>query len=163
MELYLMRHGQAVPEAENPEQPLSREGVAQIQTSAAAMKRLGIALDAIVCSPKRRSHQTAALVAEGINYPYSDIVTTATVSPTAAGADAVDFLRQFSGSRSVLIAGHLPSLGEIASILLTGGHLVPIHFDNGCLCRIDLPDLSTTAAELRFHLPAETMRLLAGT
>ena len=44
MELYLMRHGQAVTGSENPEQPLSREGVAQIQDSAAAMKRLGMGL-----------------------------------------------------------------------------------------------------------------------
>ena len=162
MELYLMRHGEAVLEAENPE-PLSREGVAQIQTAAAAMKRLGIALDVIVCSPKRRAHQTAALVGEGVNYPYSDIMTTEAVNPTAPGEDAIDFLRQYRESRAVLIAGHLPSLEEIASLLLTGGRSrVNIHFDNGCLCRLDLPDLAAPAAELRYHLAPEQLRLLAG-
>jgi phosphohistidine phosphatase len=162
MELYLMRHGQAVPESENPEQPLSREGVAQIQASAAAMKRLGITPDVIVCSPKRRAHQTAALVAEGVNYPYSDILETAAVSPNAPAAEALHYLRRLPPSRVVLIAGHLPSLGEIASTLLAGGAAVPIHFDNGCLCRIDLEELPTAAAELRYHLPGALLRALEG-
>ncbi len=158
-----MRHGQAMPGSENPEQPLSREGVAQIQASAAAMKRLGITLDAIVCSPKRRSHQTAALVSEGVNYPYSDIIQSETVLPTAPAGEAIAFLRQFRESRAVLIAGHLPSLGEIASALLAGGApaQVKIHFDNGSLCRLDLPDPSVPMAELRYHFPAAQMRLIA--
>ena len=79
MELYFMQHGQAVSEQEDPAKPLSREGVAQIQASAKAMHRLGLAFDVIVCSPKRRSHQSAALVAEAVRYPYSDILESKAV------------------------------------------------------------------------------------
>jgi len=160
MQLYLMQHGQAVPETENPEQPLSREGVAQIQTSAAAMKRLGIAPDLIVCSPKKRSHQTAALVAEGVNYPYSDIVESETVKPTAAAGDTLFSLAQYRESKSVLIAGHLPSLVRIASLLLGGDTPVRLRFENGGLCRIDTADLIPGEAELVFHLPAALMQML---
>jgi len=74
MEIYLLRHGQAVSEQEDPARPLSRDGVEQIQASASAIRRLGLVFDVIVCSPKRRSHQSAALVAEAIRYPYSDIL-----------------------------------------------------------------------------------------
>lgn len=162
MELYMMRHGQAVPEAENREQPLSRAGVVQIQSAAAAMKRMSITLDAIVCSTKRRSHQTAALVAEGVNYPYSDIFETEAVCPTATADEAMAVLRQFRESRRVLLTGHLPSLGEIASFLMTGGVGVNIAFENGGLLRLDLPGLPTTAAELVYLLTPEQMRLLAG-
>ncbi|MEJ2700720.1 MAG: histidine phosphatase family protein [Desulfuromonadales bacterium] len=81
MELYLMQHGQAVPESENPEKPLSREGVAQIQASAAAMRKLGISLDTLIHSPKKRAKQTAALIAEALNYPHSDLVETELVEP----------------------------------------------------------------------------------
>lgn len=162
MELYLMQHGQAVPESEDPEQPLSREGVAQIQASAAAMKKMGITLDVIVCSPKKRAKQTAALVAEGVNYPYSDIVKTDLVKATAPARETIDFLKQYEQSKAVLIAGHLPSLGEIASALLSDGSKVRIRFENGGLCRLDLAELPTATAELRYYIPAAQMRLLAG-
>jgi phosphohistidine phosphatase len=160
MQLYLMQHGQAVPETENPEQPLSREGVAQVQASAAAMKKLGIAPDLIVCSPKKRSRQSAALVAEGVNYPYSDIVETEAVKPAAPADDAVSFLRQNPACTSVLIAGHLPSLTRIASLLLGGDSPVRLRFENGGLCRIDTDSLTPGTAELVFHLSAKQMRIL---
>lgn len=162
MELYLMQHGQAVAEEEDPERPLSREGVAQIQASAAAMKGMGIALDEIICSPKKRAHQTAALVAEGVNYPYSDIVKTEKVEPTVPPEEILTFLRQFRESRAVLIAGHLPSLARVAALLLGGDKAVVIRFENGGLCRIDTDDLISGEAELVFHIPAKQMKKLAG-
>jgi len=162
MELYLMQHGQAVPETENPEQPLSREGVAQIQASAAAMKRLGLAFDLLVCSPKRRAHQSAALVAEGVNYPYSDIVESAAFSAKAPPAEALDFLRRRGTERSVLVAGHLPSLAAIASLLLGGETPVRLRFENGGLCRLDTAELAPGSGELVFQCTAAQLRLLAG-
>jgi phosphohistidine phosphatase len=162
MEFYLMQHGQAVPEYENPEQPLSREGVARIQASAAAMKRMGIAFDVIVCSPKKRSRQSAALVAEGVNYPYSDIVETEKVKATAPPDEAVSFLREYGGDKRVLVAGHLPSLARIASLLLGGSEdAVRVRFENGGLCRIDSAGLAPGEGELVFRIPAALMRMLA--
>jgi phosphohistidine phosphatase len=160
MDLYLMQHGQALSEAEDPGRPLNREGVAQIQASAAAMKKMGIVLDAIFHSPKKRSKQTAALVAEAVNFPYSDLVETEAVAPAAPARETLAFLHRFRDHRAVLIAGHLPSLGEIASALLTDGSKVHLHFENGGLCRLDLPSLPTTAADLRYFLTPAQLRLL---
>jgi phosphohistidine phosphatase len=160
MQLYLMQHGQAVPETENPEQPLSKEGVAQVQTSAAAMKKLGISPDLIVCSPKKRSRQSAALVAEGVNYPYSDILETEAVKPAASADDTVSFLRQNPAGTSTLIVGHLPSLTRIASLLLGGDTPMRLRFENGGLCRLDTTELTPGEAELVFHLPATLMQML---
>ncbi|HXV22524.1 MAG TPA: histidine phosphatase family protein [Desulfuromonadales bacterium] len=160
MQLYLMQHGQAVPETEHPEQPLSREGVAQIQTSAAVMKKLGIAPDLIVCSPKKRSRQSAALVAEGVNYPYSDILETEAIKPAAPADDTLSFLRQNPACASVLIVGHLPSLTRIASLLLGGDTSVRVRFENGGLCRLDTTDLTPGEAELVFHLPAVLLQVM---
>jgi len=158
MELYLMQHGQAVPEADDPEQPLSREGVARIQASAAAMKRMGIVFDVIVCSPKKRSRQSAALVAEGVNYPYSDIVETEKVKATAPADEALSFLRGLGEGQKVLVAGHLPSLARIASLLLGGDEdAVKVRFENGGLCRIDCEGLAPGEGELVFHLPRSVL------
>jgi phosphohistidine phosphatase len=162
MELYLMQHGQAVPESENPEKPLSREGVAQIQASAAAMRKLGISLDTLIHSPKKRAKQTAALIAEALNYPHSDLVETELVEPLAPVADAIQFLKQYHSSRSVMIAGHLPFLSEMASALLTDGSRVNIHFENGGLCRLDVVCLPTCEGDLRYYLTPVQLKMLAG-
>lgn len=162
MELYLMQHGLAAAKEENPEQPLSREGVAQIKASATALKKMGITFEVIIASTKKRSKQTAALVAEVTNYPYSDIVKTELAKPMTKAKETIDFLQQFVDEGPVLIAGHLPSLCEVASALLTDGSSVNIAFENGGLCRIDVSSLPTSAAELRYCLTADQLRLIAG-
>ncbi len=161
MELYLMQHGQAVAKEEDPEQPLSREGIEQIKASAAAIRRLGLHFDVIIASPKRRSRQTAALVAEAVNYPYSDIVETELVKPMTPPGETLKFLQQFLDQGAVLIAGHLPSLGEVAAALLSDGSTARIHFENGGLCHLSLPNLPTFEAELRWSLTATQMTMLA--
>ncbi|PLX82337.1 MAG: phosphohistidine phosphatase SixA [Desulfuromonas sp.] len=161
MQLYLMQHGQALAEELDPEQPLSPEGVAQIKASARAMKRMGINLDLIVSSPKRRSHQTAALVAEAVNYPYSDIVETEAVKPLASARESLDFLMRQKDCRSVLVAGHLPCLAEIASALLAGDGKVSLGFANGGLCLLEAPSLAGADAELRYFLSPQQMSLIA--
>ena len=162
MQLYLMQHGQALAKEEDPERPLSPAGVAQIQATAAAMKRLGIGLEAILCSPRRRSHQSAALVAEALRFPYSDIVTSEQLAPQAPPAPVLTLLRELAPARRVLIAGHLPSLAEIASLLLTAGPPVPIGFENGGLCGLELSAATPGAGLLRCCLSAAQLRLLAG-
>ncbi len=135
MEIYLMQHGQAVSDQEDPARPLSREGVEQIRFSARAVQRLGLSFDVIICSPKRRSHQTAALVAEAIRYPYSDILESDTVLPKA-GADALmQKLSQMIADK-VLIVGHLPHLSTLASRLL-GCEGDILRFENGGLACIE--------------------------
>lgn len=161
MELYLMQHGQATTETEDPERPLSPDGVAQIQASAKGMKKLGITLDAILHSPKRRSKQTAALIAEAVNFPYSDLLETEKVNPSVPARETLTFLDPFLGCRALLIAGHLPSLGEIASALLTDGSKVHIHLENGGLCRLDLTSLPTVEADLRFYLTPAQLAMLS--
>ena len=115
MEIYLMQHGQAVSEQEDPARPLSREGVEQIQASASALRRLGLAFDVMICSPKRRSHQSAALLAESIRYPYSDILESKSALPAAEPEELLQKLGQLIGDK-ILVVGHLPNLSTSVSI-----------------------------------------------
>ncbi len=162
MELFLMQHGQALAKEQDPQQPLSPEGVAQVQSSAAALKKLGLAFDTIICSPKKRSKQTAALVAEAVNYPYSDIVEGEAVKAMTPAVETLKFLQQYTDQRAVFIAGHLPSLGEIASALLTDGTKAQVYFENAGLCCLEVPSLPTFSAVLRYSLTAEQLRIIAG-
>ena len=69
MKVYLMQHALAYSSEEDQERPLSPAGIDQAKAAAKGIKRLGLTFDLIVTSPKRRAHQTAALIAEGVRFP----------------------------------------------------------------------------------------------
>ena len=81
MEIYLMQHGLALSAEENAERPLSEAGIQGIKATGAAIKRQGISFDLILHSPEKRTRQTAALIAEIINFPYSDLTETTLLLP----------------------------------------------------------------------------------
>lgn len=160
MELYLLPHGLALPPSEDPEQPLSRDGIDQIKAAAKVMKALGIAIDTLVCSGEKRSRQSAALIAEGINYPYSDIVESPLVAPAATFADLETLLTQLADRPSVLIAGHRPSLGRLTGALLGSGE-ERLRIEPGGLGHWTLTALRPLDVQLRSWLTPEQLRLFA--
>jgi phosphohistidine phosphatase len=155
MELYFMQHGQAVTEQEDPTRPLSREGVEQIKASASAIQKLGVSFDVIICSPKRRAHQSAALIAEAIRYPYSDIMESDTVLPKAEPAELLQKLDQMIGDK-ILIVGHLPNLSRLVSALLRCDDEL-VCFENGGLVVVSR---AATGNRLGSVLTAGQMRVL---
>ncbi len=160
MDVFLMRHGQALTETEDPLQGLSAEGVKQVRASAGAMKRLGIAPKMVLCSSKKRAKQTAALVAEIVNYPYSDIVESEILLPNADPERVLDLLKKYRDRQSLLLVGHLPSLNRILAFLL-GSAEFQVSFEPGGLCGVDRSSGANPHAQLRFFLTAEQLRLLA--
>jgi phosphohistidine phosphatase len=162
MEIYLMQHGQAFSEEADPERSLTPEGEDQIVASAKALQNIGISLDLVVASPKKRARQTAEIVARRLDYPVDDIKVTETLQPTAPAPDAIAFLRAYEDKTRVLLAGHLPSLGEIASDLLSEGSKVAIHFSMGGVCRIDVDLLERGSGELKWVIAPEHLRRIAG-
>ena len=155
MVIYFMLDGLAVSELEDPARPLSREGVVQIQLSAKAVQRLGLAFDVIICSPKRRSHQTAALVAEAIRYPYSDILESDTVLPKAEPQELMQKLSQMIGDK-ILVVGHLPNLSRLVSHLFESEKEM-VRFENGGMVCVELGKEGNI---LRSLLTAEQMQKL---
>ena len=151
MKLYLMQHALAYPAEEKPERPLLPEGIDMAKKAAAGIRKLGLSFELIVTSSKRRSQQTAALVAEGVRYPYSDILSSETVLPNASPQAVLDLLRE-EDCDSVLIVGHLPHLAKLASHTLNGAELV---FENTGLTCLELA--GGDSAKLIFHLQAEQL------
>ena len=161
MEIYLMQHGEAYPEDQDPERSLTPKGEDQIHSSGKALRKLGVDVDLIVSSPKKRARQTAEIVAGELGYSMERIEVTETLEPLAPSRDAITYLRRFGDRRKVLLAGHLPSLGEIASNLMSEGTHVSIHFEMGGVCRIDVEAIPTHAGDLRWILTPTHLRLLA--
>ncbi len=162
MEIYLMQHGPNLSKDEDPEESLSPEGEAQVSKAAQAIRKMGLNFDVIIASPKKRSKQTAAIVAEAVGYSVEGIVETEQVKAMTPAEDTIQYLKQFQDKKSVLLAGHLPSLAEIASSLLTSGAKATIQFERGGIGRIDVDSLPTHEGKLRWYLIPEQLELMAG-
>jgi phosphohistidine phosphatase len=154
MKLYLMQHALAYPTEENAERPLSPTGIDQAKAAGRGIKRLGLGFDLIVTSPKRRAQQTAALIAEAVRYPYSDILTTETALPDRAPQELLDLLLKEPDAGHILIVGHLPQLAKLAGDLMQGGVLL---IENTGLTCFDIS--GSKPAKLEFHLKAEQLAL----
>lgn len=162
MELYLMQHGACFSKDVHPEQPLSPVGREQIEMSAEAARRLGLAFDLVCASPKLRARQTAAIMAEAMGYPADRILASEALLPTAPPDAALALLAEHGRKEAVLLAGHLPNLAEVAAALLSSGGKVRLQFENGGLCRLDLPMVPTDKALLRFLLSPLHLQIMGG-
>jgi len=63
MTLFLVQHGEAKPETEDPERSLTAHGAEIVEQMAGWAARMGIKLDEIRHSGKRRAEQTATIFA----------------------------------------------------------------------------------------------------
>ena len=161
MEIYLMQHGSALPKEQDPEEGLSPDGKAKIHASGKALKKMGITFDVILSSPKKRSKQTASIVAEEVGFPPDKIIETEKVKAMTHPEETLTILAEYSGNQRILIAGHLPSVAEVASFLLTEGSKATIEFERGGCCRIDVEDLPTHSGHLKWYLTPKQLDLIA--
>jgi phosphohistidine phosphatase len=162
MEIYLMQHGPNFPKDVDPEESLTPDGEVQIATAARGLKRMGLRFDVIVCSTKKRAWQTATIIAGQLGFGPEKILQTDLLKPMAAPEESILFLKQYEAAKAIFVAGHLPSLAEIASVLLTEGSKATIHFERGGIGRIDVDSLPTHQGRLRWYLTPEHLRLIAG-
>jgi len=161
MEIYLMQHGSALPKEQDPDEGLSPAGEARIHASGKALKKMGISLDVIFSSSKKRSKQTASIVAKEVGFPPEKIMETEKVKAMTPPEETIKALAEYAGNQRILIAGHLPSVAEIASFLLTEGSKATIEFERGGCCRIDVEDLPTHSGHLRWYLTPDQLNLIA--
>ncbi len=137
-DLWLARHGDAVPAEVDPARPLSPEGAAAITAAAASLRGRMRAFDLVASSGKRRARQTAEILGAAAAYPADRIVDTEALGPDAPVESFVEFLAASGAAGTVLCVGHLPSLADFASFFLTAGDPVRLAFGPGTVCRIRL-------------------------
>ena len=140
--------------------PLSPEGREEIRRSARALARMGLKFDLILSSTKTRAKETAEIVAEETGYPVEAIKEYAEFKPLGPPEEAIKILKEHQEAQRVFVAGHLPSLAEIASYLLGGEKKVKVHFEFGGLCRLDT-DLTPGEAEIVYLLLPNQLALIA--
>lgn len=114
MKLYLVQHGEAKPEAEDPDRSLTAQGEEEVRGVARVAKRLDIHPSKVYHSGKRRAHQTAEIIASALKLPIE----------SARGLNPLDDVREWAErvskeTKDLMIVGHLPFLEKLTSLLLS--------------------------------------------
>ncbi len=113
--LYLVRHGEAVPEAVDPERPLSEAGEREVRRVAEFLGQAGVRAARVLHSGKARARQTAEIVAAALA-PGQAVEAESGLGPndpTGPVVREIDDWRQ-----DTLIVGHLPFLGKLVDRLI---------------------------------------------
>jgi phosphohistidine phosphatase len=132
MLLYLMQHGDARKEEEDPSRPLSDKGVRDAEKAAAMLSHLTVVKD-ILHSGKLRARQTAEIMARHIKAAssgnFSETDGLAPLDDPGVWEDRLKYM-----PHDIMLVGHLPHLGRLSSLLLCGdpGKNV-IAFKMGCV------------------------------
>lgn len=117
MLLYLVQHAEAKKEAEDPARDLTAKGRRDIEGVAHYLKKLGVAVQQIVHSGKTRAQSTAEILAKHLQPPagISEAPGLAPLDDPEIWADRVANLEE-----DTLLVGHLPHLGRLAALLISG-------------------------------------------
>ncbi len=161
MHIYLMQHGVSLPREVDPNQGISPVGREEVETCAKAVRLMGITFSAIFASPKKRSLQTARIMAEGTGFPEQDVEIHDDIKAMAAPEQTLRCLQQSGYGTSLLICGHLPNLSRVASMLLSPGPECAIVFQNAGLVCISLEQLPSQSAALEWYLRPEHLAEIA--
>jgi phosphohistidine phosphatase len=123
VEVYLVQHGEAKPESEDPERPLTHTGRSQVEAAAQHLAACGITVSRILHSGKLRAKQTAGIFAHYLD-PSVVVVEQEGLGPKD---DAEIAVRMVTRSRdAVMIVGHLPHLSRVAALLVLGDADKPV-------------------------------------
>jgi phosphohistidine phosphatase len=117
--------------------PLTDAGRKRMRRAAKALRRLVPAIDVIASSPLIRARKTAEIVAG--QYDNMAVVDLMPLSPGGSEQELLDWLREQHQDASVVLVGHEPDLGFLASWLLTGkkSAFTPLRKGAACLIRFD--------------------------
>lgn len=118
MDLYLMQHGVALTQEQDPARPLSDEGRADVQQVVRRTQAAGVHIDVCVHSGKLRAEQTARVLADGLDI--GAVGAREGLDPSDAIEPIARWLADDAPAESVALVGHLPFLDRLASFLVTG-------------------------------------------
>lgn len=117
MKLYLVQHAQAASKDMDPERPLTERGRRDAEKVAAFLKPLGLCVDDLWHSGKTRAAQTADILAAAI-----EVTRQTTAREGLSPNDDITAIREEieAAQRDIMLVGHLPFMGKLASLLLAG-------------------------------------------
>jgi phosphohistidine phosphatase len=122
MKLYLVQHGESKPKDVDPGRGLTDKGFADVRKVADFLKPLQAGVKAVWHSGKTRAQQTAEILTDVVGA--GDFQVREGLAPN----DPVDPMKDelARAHDDLMIVGHLPFLGKLASILVAGSELADV-------------------------------------
>lgn len=162
MEVILMRHGRAAERGafagRDEERPLTDDGIRRLRRALPGLLSIVPHLDRVVSSPLLRAWQTAAVVADGYSLPLEEL-------PALAPGSGPEVLTEWLARQSdgmLLLVGHEPDLGRLASWYLTGSDESFLPMKKGAICLLHFEGKPAAAqGELRMLFTSGQLRRLA--
>jgi phosphohistidine phosphatase len=120
-QLWLLRHGEAVPHDSKPDQDRELTPRGRLQASAAGVALAGLSIEFAACytSPKLRALETASLACEHLGTVPEPV---GSIGGAFDRDDALELLLGHDEDARVLVVGHEPSLSQVV-LDLTGGRI----------------------------------------
>ncbi|HYA86473.1 MAG TPA: phosphohistidine phosphatase SixA [Nitrospirota bacterium] len=138
MLLYLVRHGEAKRENEDPAQGLTQKGRADVLRVAQFLQNKNFSLSRVLHSSKTRARETAVIFADHLKpvYGVSEAENLAPLDNPEMWANRIAGMNE-----DTMLVGHLPFMARLAGLLLCGDkEKSPIDIKPGgivCLTRSD--------------------------
>ena len=129
MRIYLVQHGQAKTEAEDPQRSLTPKGEDEVNRVAALAKKMRLNPSKIYHSGKLRAEQTAGIIGEALDKALEAAQGMAPMDDIRPWADKIN-----QSEKELMLVGHLPYLEKLTSFLITGDETVrPVLFRFGAI------------------------------
>jgi phosphohistidine phosphatase len=146
MNLYIVRHGVAVPGGlpgiDDNDRVLTEEGAAKMKQIAAALCRLKYRPELMLSSPLVRARQTAEILLQAFGKDVELKIFSA-LAPSGARREIYHEISSLDkkGIKSLMIVGHQPSLGEIAGEIASGIPKQFVKLKKGSVCAIEIESI----------------------
>ena len=163
MRVYLLRHAIAAERGSaayvDDDRPLTEEGKDKMSKAAKGLASIVDDIDVILTSPLIRAHDTARIAARAMRAE-SKVQICKELSSGSSVKHLMTYLSKFRGLTSIMLVGHQPDLGFIASMLL-GSDSSVIEFKKGSACCIEISTLPPRSkGTLIWHLQPKHLRAL---
>lgn len=135
MKLFLVRHGEYIPESINPEKPLSDKGKSDIEKLGKQLKDNGYTVDEICHSNKLRAKETAEILAKYV-LKTDKLSQQEGLCPNDDAKPWADKINTYS--EDIMLVGHLPFMESLSGILLENDKFkTPVRFYEGTVAVLE--------------------------
>jgi phosphohistidine phosphatase len=156
MRLYLLRHAEAVEQAESDAaRELTEKGVVQARKAGKFCRKNKFIPAIIITSPLKRAEQTARIVAKEIQN--AEFIVDPSLSAGMQPETALDELKAYARFPSLMLVGHEPDFSLLAAYLLGIPLRESLRLRKASLTAIELSAMRPGAGVLLFTLPPKLM------
>ncbi len=118
--LYIVRHAKSVDETAGVidfDRGLEEKGVNNSKAVGSLMKRKFLSLDFVLCSPSKRTYETARIISEAAGFPVKDIRLDSSIYRCTFETYYGIVSNLNDSLKSVMVVGHNPATTQLANRL----------------------------------------------